>query len=248
MAEEEKKISGEDAGSTGKTGAKEEREYVWPALVFKEYLAAMAVVIVLIVLSLLINAPLKEMANPGITENPAKAAWYFLGLQELLVYFDPWFAGVLLPSLIITGLLVIPYIDKNPKGSGGYAFSLRKFAIFNFLFGFIMWWVLIFIGTFLRGPNWAFYWPWESWEVHKAVEEKLVNIPGSWGLIFLGLYFLLGMILPRFLSKRFLGKIGFLSYVIVMAHLLLMYLVPIKIVLRLAFRIRYVLITPWFNI
>ena len=76
----------------------------------------------LLVWSLLVDAPLEEPANPTRTPNPSKAPWYFLGLQEMLVFFDPWHAGVVLPSFIIIGLMVIPYIDINPKGNGYYTF------------------------------------------------------------------------------------------------------------------------------
>ena len=88
--------------------------------------------------SIVVDAPLEEPANPTKTPNPSKAPWYFLGLQEILVYFDPWFAGVVLPGLIIVGLMVIPYIDVNPKGNGYYCFKERKFAISTFLFGFLV--------------------------------------------------------------------------------------------------------------
>ncbi|MBI4848218.1 MAG: hypothetical protein HY808_06515 [Nitrospirae bacterium] len=225
---------------------KQDTEYVWPDLVFKEYLAVVAVTALMLLWALMVNAPLRELANPGLTENPAKAPWYFLGLQELLVYFDPWMAGVVLPSLIITGLIAVPYIDTNTKGVGEYALSLRKFAVYNYLFGFIMWWVLIVIGTFLRGPNWNFYWPWESWEIHKEVEQALVFQP-AWGPAFLGIYFLAGFVVP-WLTSRYLREKGFLRYSIIMLHLLIMYFVPVKIVLRLVFNVRYVWAAPWFNI
>jgi hypothetical protein len=227
---------------------RKKRRFVWPDLAFKEFLAAIAVTIILVVWSLLINAPLREMADPGRSENPSKAPWYFVGLQELLVYFDPWIAGVVIPTLIIIGLIVIPYVDTNPKGAGEYTFSLRKFAIINFIFGFLMWWVLIFIGYFLRGPNWQLYLPWESWEVVKEVEENLWSLNPVVGLISLMAYFGIGMIIPRLISQEFYRRCGFLRYVIVMTLILLMYAVPIKIFLRLAFNIKYVLITPWFNI
>lgn len=246
MEAEDKETSGQDISPSQDKKA-QDTDFVWPGLVFKEYLAIIAVTVLLIIWSILINAPLREMANPGITENPAKAPWYFLGLQELLVYFDPWIAGVVLPTLIITGLIVIPYLDTNPKGVGQYTLKLRKFAMFNYLFGFFMWWLLIFIGTFLRGPDWSFYWPWESWAVHKAVEEKLVFQPG-WGPAFLGVYFFVGMALPWILSKNFLRKLGFIRYVVLMSHLLIMYFVPIKVFLRLFLNVRYVWSTPWFNI
>ena len=93
----------------------------------------------------------------------------------MLVYFDPWLAGVVLPSLIIVGLIAIPYIDKNPKGNGYYTFNERKVEITLFLFGFvILWSSLIVLGTFLRGPNWNFFGPFEYWDTHKL--EALTNV------------------------------------------------------------------------
>src|SRR6266852_812855 len=112
--------------------------HVWPYLLRIEFLAAIIVTIILMVWSITLNAPLEEPANPNLTMNPAKAPWYFLGLQEMLVYFDPWIAGVVMPTLIIFGLMVIPYIDTNPLGAGYYTWKQRKFAIGTFLFGFII--------------------------------------------------------------------------------------------------------------
>ena len=213
-----------------------------------EFLTAVALTVILIVWSLLINAPLLEIASPGISENPSKAPWYFVGLQELLVYFDPWIAGFMIPVFIIICLMLIPYLDTNHRGSGEYNLSVRKFAVTNFIFGFSMWLLLIFTGYFLRGPNWQFYWPWESWAAIKHVSENLWSLEPVVGLAGLGLYFGVGIILPRLISKDFYMKCGQVKYMIVMISLLLMYFVPIKILLRLVFNIRYVLVTPWFNI
>ncbi len=139
--------------------------HVWPFLLRIEFLAAIIVTIILMVWSITLNAPLEEPANPNLTMNPAKAPWYFLGLQEMLVYFDPWIAGVVMPTLIIFGLMVIPYIDTNPLGAGYYTWKQRKFAIGTFLFGFIILWVsMIFIGTFIRGPGWQWFWPGQTWD------------------------------------------------------------------------------------
>src|SRR5439155_178328 len=103
--------------------------------------------------------------------------WYFLGLQEMLVYFDPWLAGVVLPSLIIVGLIAIPYIDKNPKGNGYFTFAERKAEVTIFLFGFaVLWSSLIVLGTFLRGPNWNFFGPFEYWDIHKLAALTNVNL------------------------------------------------------------------------
>src|SRR6266705_20199 len=125
--------------------------HVWPFLLRIEFLATIIVTIILMVWSITLNAPLEEPSNPTLTMNPSKAPWYFLGLQEMLVYFDPWIAGVIMPSLIIVGLMAIPYIDTNPLGSGYYTWKQRKVAVGAFLFGFLMWISLIFIGTFIRG-------------------------------------------------------------------------------------------------
>lgn len=222
--------------------------FVWPELAFMEFMTAIALTIILTVWALLVNAPLLEVASPGMSENPSKAPWYFVGLQELLVYFDPWIAGVMIPAVIIICLIIIPYVDRNPAGSGAYNISVRKFAVLNFILGFSMWWILILIGYFLRGPNWQFFWPRESWETIKAAEESLWSfnpIAGGTGLI---IYFGLGLILPRILRRDFYRMCGFGRYMLVLLSLLLMYFVPIKIFLRLAFDIRYVLVTPWFNI
>ena len=109
--------------------------HVWPYLLRIELLAAIiTVTIILTVWSITLNAPLEEPSNPTLTMNPSKAPWYFLGLQEMLVYFDPWMAGVVMPSLIIVGLMVIPYIDANPLGNGYYTFKQRRFAILTFIF------------------------------------------------------------------------------------------------------------------
>ncbi len=222
--------------------------FVWPDLVVKEFLTAVALTIILLVWALLVNAPLLEIASPGISENPSKAPWYFVGLQELLVYFDPWIAGVMIPAIIIVCLVLIPYLDSNPKGKGEYAFSSRKFVTMNFVFGFTLWWVLILIGYVLRGPNWQLYWPWESWESIKEIDENLWSLKPSAGVIVLVLYFGLGLIIPRIMRRNKFGNFSFLKYSIIVLSLLLMYAVPIKIFLRLAFDIKYVLVTPWFNI
>src|SRR5450631_1033577 len=153
----------------------DKKVFTWPDLVYVELIALIVCSIVMILWSIVLKASLEEPANPGAAPNPAKAPWYFLGLQELLVYFDPWMAGVVLPTLIIVGLMAIPYIDTNPRGNGYYTFNQRKFAYITFCFGFIILWVvLIILGTFLRGPNWNFFGPYEYWDVHKL--EALVNV------------------------------------------------------------------------
>jgi hypothetical protein len=148
---------------------------VWPDLVYIELICMVALTAVLIFWAIGLQAPLEDPANPMKTPNPSKAPWYFVGLQELLVYYDPWLAGVVLPSLIIFGLCAIPYLDRNPAGNGYYTIAQRKFAYVVFQFGFLVLWVTpIVLGTFFRGPKWAFFGPFEAWDAHKT--ESLYNV------------------------------------------------------------------------
>jgi Cytochrome b(C-terminal)/b6/petD len=221
---------------------------VFPYLVFKEFLAALLISIGLLIWALAVNAPLLSEANPGKTENPAKAPWYFVGLQELLVYFDPWIAGVAIPTLIIVGLMTIPYLDTSRSATGRYTLSVRRLAISHFLLGFALWWVLIAIGQFLRGPNWQFYWPWQDWSLTQSAEESLWSFPWWIGLPALVAYFTAGLLVPRWRWPWLYTRLGRTRYAAVMIFTLLMYGVPIKIVLRLLLHVKYVLVTPWFNV
>ena len=117
------------------TGPGDDKVHTWPFLVRSEFLCAIVITLLLLVWALLVDAPLEEPANPTRTPNPSKAPWYFLGLQEMLVFFDPWHAGVVLPTFIIIGLMVIPYIDINPKGNGYYCWKDRKWEILTFILG-----------------------------------------------------------------------------------------------------------------
>ena len=234
-------------------------------LVRIELLIALVVMVGLTVWSILVDAPLEEIANPTLTPNPAKAPWYFLGLQELLVYFDPWLAGVVLPSLIVVGLIAIPYIDINPKGNGYYTFAERKWSIIIFSFGFfVLWLLLIVIGVFFRGPGWLWYWPWQEWDHSRVVFEPtrdltaLIGIesrslPGFIiGAIVVGSYMVGGMIAPyRYWKKNnpeLLIQLGMIRYVAIIFLFITMMSIPIKMVLRLVFLIKYVWITPWFSV
>ncbi len=250
--------------SLEKTGALPvpDKVHVWPFLVRTEFLAAIVVMALMTVWSIFINAPLEEPANPNRTPNPSKAPWYFLGLQEMLVYFDPWIAGVVLPSLIIVGLMLIPYIDINPAGNGYYSYKQRKFAIWNFMFGFIVLWViLIFVGTFMRGPGWYFFWPWQTWDPHKVVALTNVDLhelfgihnkllANIFGFIVVGGYFALIPIYWFWKRKSMpvLEKMGMVRYSIVAFLFLSMMGLPIKMLLRWTLNIKYVWVTPWFNV
>ncbi len=238
----------------------DEKLFVWPDLVYTELLCSILLTIVMIVWSIGLRAPLEEAANPTSSPNPAKAPWYFLGLQEMLVYFDPWLAGVVLPTLIIVGLMAIPYIDTNPKGAGYYGFRERKWEIGIFLYGFlVLWSFLIITGTFLRGPNWNFFGPYEYWDPNKLV--PLVNVdlseiiwvklmgmplPKLWVIRELpGIALVLGYIsLPPLLAlgpfRRFYLKMGAPRYYVGTFLFLVMLALPIKMVLRWLFNLKYI--------
>jgi hypothetical protein len=155
----------------------DEKVLVWPDLVYTEMICMIALSALLIFWAIWLQAPLEEPASSVKTPNPSKAPWYFLGLQEMLVYYDPWMAGVVLPSLIIVGLMAIPYIDFNKRGNGYYTIKERRFAYITFQLGFLELWVtLIVLGTLLRGPNWNFFGPYEHWDAHKVEALNNVNL------------------------------------------------------------------------
>lgn len=247
-----------------------DRVWVWPDLVYTELISLILCTAVLVVWSVGVEAPLEQPANPANTPNPSKAPWYFLGLQEMLVYFDPWLAGVVLPSLIIVGLMAIPYVDRNPKGNGYYTFRERRAEITIFLFGFVVLWSsLIVLGTFLRGPNWNFFGPFEYWDVHKL--EPLTNVqlsdfiwvrllgrplPENWFVreVF-GIVLTLAYVaaLPPLMARTFRGyyeKLGAPRFYVTAVLLLMMLSLPVKMLTRWVFNLKYVVSIPefFFNI
>jgi hypothetical protein len=248
-----------------------EKTWVWPDLVYTELLCMIIGMIVLVAWGMAFHAPIEEAANPARTPNPSKAPWYFLGLQEMLVYYDPWLAGVVFPSLIIVGLMAIPYIDLNPKGNGYFTFKERKVEITIFMFGFLIQWVLLVIlGTFLRGPNWNFFGPYEYWDLHKLLALNNVNlseyvwvkwtglglpknmlvreIPGILASVFYIL--VLPGLLARTWLKKYFEKLGPWRYGVFVMLLLLQIALPIKMVLRWLFNLKYIVALPeiFFNI
>jgi len=160
---------------------------VWPDLVYIELICMILVSVLLIVWSLGLTAPLEQPANPVVTPNPSKAPWYFLGLQEMLLFSDPWNVGVVVPCLIVLGLMAIPYLDCNKQGSGYYTIEQRRFAYVVFQFGFLALWVLlILIGTFMRGPNWNFFGLYEVRDPYKVLAINNVKLSEYFWVMLLG--------------------------------------------------------------
>ena len=258
-------VKGESLAKEKDARVSEDEIPTWPYLVRKEFLAAIIVTIILLVWSIALNAPLEDPSDPSVTPNPAKAPWYFLGLQEMLVYFDPWIAGVIFPSLIVMGLMALPYIDINPKGNGYYTFKERSFAILTFCFGFhILWILLIIVGVFMRGPGWLWFWPWQEWDAHRIVADTNYDLTQFIGIdsksLFgsligggvITVYFFLGMVIPYLFLKvtqnQTLEKLGIIKYSLVAFLFLSMMGLPSKVFLKLVFHLKYIWVTPWFNI
>ena len=248
-----------------------EKVLVWPDLVYTELIAMIVVTFLLVIWAVVLKAPLEQPATTAKAPNPSKAPWYFLGLQEMLVYYDPWMAGIVLPLMIMQGLVAIPYIDFNTKGSGYYTFAERKFAISVFLVGFVVMWVtLIVLGTFLRGPNWNFFGPYEYWDTHKVLPLNNVNLsdyfwlsflgrplPANWFirelpgiLVVLGYLFALPPLLAKTVLRSFFIRGGFLRFMILVNLLQFMGALPLKMLLRWSINLKYIVYIPefFFNI
>ena len=252
-----------------------EKVLVWPDLVYTELVCMVVLTAVLIFWGIALKAPLEEPGSSVKTPNPSKAPWYFLGLQEMLVYFDPWLAGVVLPSMILGGLMAVPYIDFNKRGNGYYSFKERSFAVTTYLFGFLPLWVaLIVLGTFLRGPNWNFFGIYEYWDVHKVEAANNVNLseffwngigigipkgssvseillresPGI--LLTLGYFALLPPILGLTVLRKYFVRMGVMRFLVFSNLILWMAILPIKMLLRWAFALKYIVGIPeyFFNI
>ncbi|HVM15063.1 MAG TPA: hypothetical protein VM287_12150 [Egibacteraceae bacterium] len=134
----------------------EDKVYTWPHLISAEAIALMAATAFLVVFSMLMSAPLLELANAQVTPDPSKAPWYFMGLQEMLAYFHPMVAGVTIPTVGIIVGMALPYIDKNPSVRP----ENRKTAIVGFTFALVFNATLVTVGSFFRGPGFNWVWPW----------------------------------------------------------------------------------------
>jgi quinol-cytochrome oxidoreductase complex cytochrome b subunit len=152
-------VPGKPAVGDRKDPKEQDLVMVWPHLLVRHTVVALGVLLFVLIISLMFDAPLKEVANPFETPNPEKAPWYFAALQELLSHFHPAVAGVLVPAGIIIGMIALPYIDRNPASSPG----VRKVAKVVFTMFLVAWVVLTLIGFAFRGPNWSWVWPWEEW-------------------------------------------------------------------------------------
>ncbi len=152
-------VPGKPAAGERKELGDQDAVMVWPHLLVRHGVAALAILLFVLILGILFDAPLREIANPTVTPNPEKAPWYFAALQELLAHFHPLVAGVLVPGAIIIGLVALPYIDRSPWLKPRH----RKVAVATFTTFLVIWIILTLIGFAFRGPNWGWVWPWVEW-------------------------------------------------------------------------------------
>ena len=136
----------------------DETVLTWPHLLRAEFLMACLITGMLLVMSFFVQAPLEEQANVNVTPHIAKAPWYFLGLQELLAYFNTTVAGIVIPPMYFIGLALIAYVDRSPFR----AVKDRKVAWLFFLSIMVFGIAVTIIGAFFRGPGWNWVWPWDG--------------------------------------------------------------------------------------
>jgi quinol-cytochrome oxidoreductase complex cytochrome b subunit len=148
-------VTGKPIFETVTSEEEEDTVFSYPYAFVREAVTLMATVTTIMAMSIFLNAPLEELANPAKTPNPAKAPWYFLGLQELVSH-SALLGGVVAPALMVLALIAIPYIDRNPSRRPGD----RKWVLGLFTFFVLANVVLIVVGTFFRGPGWALVPPW----------------------------------------------------------------------------------------
>jgi quinol-cytochrome oxidoreductase complex cytochrome b subunit len=145
-----------------------------PDLTRRAAIAVLGTIAIVSILAVFFHSPLEEPANPLVTPNPAKAPWYFLWLQEIVTdttirigsftVNGAFLGGVLLPGFLVLLMTAWPWLDRSPASAAGTWFAAsrrRQNIVFLALVALVL--VLTVIGTFLRGPYWHFYWPWEAW-------------------------------------------------------------------------------------
>ena len=157
----------------------------YPHLLIREAIAFQVLVIAMVIAALFWDAPLEQLANPLLTPNPAKAPWYFLGLQELLHFFPPFVAGILIPTLVVIALIVIPYFNVNIEGRAIWAHRPRQhlrtiliivLALLAFLAVFHAW--TIFVPTAIVAALLVFSYTARQGE--KGWLQNLGSKPLSW--------------------------------------------------------------------
>lgn len=130
--------------------------FTWPHFLIRHVVIAALTIAVVFLLAILFDAPLKDIANPSLTPQEAKAPWYFAGLQELLAHLQPMVAGILIPGAAVLFLFALPYLDR----SKGWRIRDRKMVVIVFTVLAVAAVTLTVVGAFFRGPGWSWVVPW----------------------------------------------------------------------------------------
>jgi hypothetical protein len=234
----------------------------WPHLLRLELLAGLLTLLVVTWWAILLEVPLGPPADPAVTPALAKAPWFFIGVQEMLQYFDAWLAGAVLPLLMVFGLCALPYLDANPEGNGRY--TLRRPVALTVVAALIVMWLLpMVVGELYRGEHWAL---WPVWrppplspdlpppQPPPALSARL-GLAGATGQVLgaavcLGPYLFMAISWPR-LSRRYpqsVGRMGRVRYLVAGFLLVSAAGVVVKVALVAALDVRYLWVTPWFRI
>jgi menaquinol-cytochrome c reductase cytochrome b/c subunit len=131
--------------------------FTWPHFLIRHVVVAAITIAIVFAIAIAFDAPLKDIANPSLTPQEAKAPWYFAGLQELLAHLQPMVAGILIPGAALLFLIALPYLDR----SEGWRIRDRKMVVIVLTVLALTALVLTVVGAFFRGPGWSWVWPWD---------------------------------------------------------------------------------------
>jgi hypothetical protein len=251
------------SAATAEEPGEQERQVVvttWPHLLRLELVASLATLLFVTWWAIGLEVPLGSVADPGVTPKVAKAPWFFVGIQEMLQYFDAWLAGAVLPLLMLAGLCALPYIDHDTTESGRYTLRRRPVALAVTLALVVLWVLPMVVGLLLRGENWSLQPVWEPQEidvppVHEPLLSlaTLIDLRGAGqhllgGGLVLGPFFALVLSWPRARRRPWAARLGPGRYLVAGSLLLLTVGVVLKVVLHMTLDIRYLWVTPWFRI
>jgi hypothetical protein len=232
----------------------------WPHLLRRELIAALLALLVLSWGALLLELPLGTMADPRVTPAVAKAPWFFVGLQEMLQYFDAWLAGAVLPFLLFLGLILLPYLDIEPPANAlpASAPSTMGRAVLWALF--LLGLLPMVVGQLFRGENWSLQPAWSPAPLATAPLPAMHSLAARLGIVhefwaqLLGASLCLGpylVLLVSWLGVRHQAsvlRLGPTRYLLIGLLGLSFMQVLLKVLLQLLFDVRYFWMTPWFNI
>ena len=234
---------GEGAGEGGEVTT-------WPHLLRLELLAALVVLLALAWWAMGLGLPVDRVADPRFTPGMAKAPWFFVGIQEMLQYFDTWLGGAVLPVVMVVGLCLLPYLDR----SGGKTWPRVVLGLLA-----LFWFVPMVVGQLLRGEHWILQPAWLPPPVERPPAilggslGQALGLDGAADLVVGGIVCLLPLaLLPlawwRLRGRSWAGRMGHARFALAGVLLLLLCGVALKVALYLALDIRYLWMTPWFRV